>query len=129
MDITFGGHRHAVVRDYSYSRWAPHFPAISAISSKDFLYNWVLKNPDERFDARSFIQFLDERLLKLLYLNRYMVCFIEGNELVGIKDADFGFELLPESEILISLKGSSLYLQKQILDKFSCRENNTNFQD
>jgi hypothetical protein len=58
-----------------------------------------------------------------------MVCFIEGNELVGIKDADFGFELLPESEILISLKGSSLYLQKQILDKFSCRENNTNFQD
>jgi hypothetical protein len=50
------------VRDYSYSRWAPHYSAISAISSEGLLANWLLKNPDERFDARSFMQFLDERL-------------------------------------------------------------------
>ena len=30
---------------------------------KDLLPNWLLKNPEERFDARFFIQFLDERLL------------------------------------------------------------------
>ena len=51
------------MRDYSYSRWAPHYSAISAISSEGLLANWLLKNPDERFDVRSFIQFLDERLL------------------------------------------------------------------
>jgi hypothetical protein len=57
------------VRDYSYSRWAPHYSAISAISSEGLLANWLLKNPDERFDARSFIQFLDERLLPAM--NRF----------------------------------------------------------
>ena len=44
-----------VVRDYSYSRWAPHYSAISAISSEGLLANWLLKNPDERFDARTLL--------------------------------------------------------------------------
>ena len=66
MDIALGGHRS---RDYSYSRWAPHYSAISAISSEGLLANWLLKNPDERFDVRSFIQFLDERLLPAM--NRF----------------------------------------------------------
>ena len=46
--------------------------------------------------------------------------------MVGIKYADFRFELLPE--ILISLKGDSLYLPKQMLDKFNYhQQNNTGF--
>ena len=45
------------------SRWAPHYSAICAISSERLVANWLLKNPEERFDARFFIQFLDERLL------------------------------------------------------------------
>ena len=57
------------MRDYSYSRWAPHYSAISAISSEGLLANWLLKNPDERFDVRSFIQYLDERLLPAM--NRF----------------------------------------------------------
>jgi hypothetical protein len=57
------------VRDYSYSRWAPHYSAISAISSEGLLANWLLKNPDERFYVRSFIQFLAERLLPAM--NRF----------------------------------------------------------
>ena len=47
-----------VVRDYSYARWAPHYSAISAISSDGLLANQLMKNPEERFDANSFIQFL-----------------------------------------------------------------------
>ena len=54
--------------DYSYSRWAPH-SAICAISSEGLVANWLLKNPEERYDARSFIQFLDERLLPAM--NRF----------------------------------------------------------
>ena len=57
------------MRDYSYSRWVPHYSAICAISSEGLVANWLLKNPEERFDARSFIQFLDERLL--LAMNRF----------------------------------------------------------
>ena len=52
-----------VVRDYSYARWAPHYSAISAISSDGLLANQLMKNPEERFDANSFIQFLNEQLL------------------------------------------------------------------
>ena len=52
-----------VLRDHSYARWAPHYSCISAISSEGLIANRLLKNPDERFDARSFIQFLDEQLL------------------------------------------------------------------
>ena len=58
-----------VVRDYSYSRWAPHYSAICAISSERLVVNWLLKNPEERFDVRSFIQFLHERLLPAM--NRF----------------------------------------------------------
>ena len=59
-----------IVRDYSYSRWAPHYySAICAISSEGLVGNWLLKNPEERFDACPFIQFLDERLL--LAMNRF----------------------------------------------------------
>jgi hypothetical protein len=50
--------------------------------------------------------------LKWIAYCTYNACFIEENELVAIKDADFCFELLPE--IFISLKSNSLYLQKQI---------------
>ncbi len=52
-----------VVRDHSYARWAPHYSVISAISSEGLLANRLLKNPDERFDGRSFVEFLDEQLL------------------------------------------------------------------
>ncbi|CAB4016334.1 Hypothetical predicted protein, partial [Paramuricea clavata] len=52
-----------VVRDYSYVRWAPHYSAISAISSDGLIANQLMKNPEERFDANSFIQFLNEQLL------------------------------------------------------------------
>ncbi|CAB4024257.1 Hypothetical predicted protein [Paramuricea clavata] len=52
-----------VVRDYSYARWAPHYSAISAISSDGLIANQLMKNPDERFNANSFIQFLNEQLL------------------------------------------------------------------
>ena len=55
------------MRDYSYSRWALHYSAICAISSERLVANWLLKNPEERFDAGSFIQFLDERLLPAMY--------------------------------------------------------------
>ena len=43
--------------------WAPHYSAISAISSDELLANQLMKNPQERFDANSFIQFLNEQLL------------------------------------------------------------------
>ena len=52
-----------VVSDYSYSRWAPHYSVISAISSEGVLAIRVLNNAGERLDAQSFIQFLDEQLL------------------------------------------------------------------
>ena len=51
-----------VVRDHSYSRWAPH-SVISAISSEGVLANRILRNPDERFNTYSFIECLEERLL------------------------------------------------------------------
>ena len=53
----------AVVKDFSYARWAPHFSAISAISSEGLLANELLRNPDERFNTGSFIRFLDQQLL------------------------------------------------------------------
>ena len=52
-----------VVRDYSYSRWAPHYSVISAISSEGVLTNGILRNPEERFNTQSFIDYLEERLL------------------------------------------------------------------
>ena len=52
-----------VVSDYSYSRWAPHYSVISAISSEGLLACCVLKNPHERLNGHSFSQFLDEQLL------------------------------------------------------------------
>ena len=57
------------MRDYSYSCWTPHYYAISAISSEGLIANWLLKNPEEGFDAHSFVQFLDERLLPAM--NRF----------------------------------------------------------
>jgi hypothetical protein len=57
-----------VVPDYSYARWAPHYSAISAISSDGLIANQLMKNPDERFDANSFIQFLNEQLLPAVNL-------------------------------------------------------------
>ena len=38
----------------------------------------------------------------------YNACFVKENQFVGIKNADFGFELL--SKIITSLKGNLLYL-------------------
>jgi hypothetical protein len=67
-----------VVWDYSYSRWAPHYSVISAISSEGLLANWLLKNPDERFDVRSFIQFLDERLLPAMNRGKPAICYRNG---------------------------------------------------
>ena len=56
--------------DISYSQWAPHFSVISAILRQGLLANFFfLKNPDENFDARSFIQFLDQDLLPAM--NRF----------------------------------------------------------
>ena len=51
-----------IVQDCSYSRWALHYSIISAISSEGLLAMWVLKNPEERFNALSFIHFLDHCL-------------------------------------------------------------------
>ena len=51
------------MRDYSYSRWAPHYFAISAISSEGLIANWLLKNPEERFYARSPLSELFTRIL------------------------------------------------------------------
>ena len=53
----------AVVKDFSYARWAPHYSAIAAVSSEGLLANCLLTSAYERFDAGSFIQFLDEQLL------------------------------------------------------------------
>ena len=52
-----------VVKDFSDSRWAPHYSAIAAVSSEGLLANCVLKSADERFDAGSFIRLLDELLI------------------------------------------------------------------
>ena len=52
-----------VARDYSYSRWAPHYFVISAISSEGLIANWLLKNPEERFYARSPLSELFTRIL------------------------------------------------------------------
>ena len=51
-----------VVPDYSYSRWSPHYSVIAAISCEGLLA-WILKNPEERFNAQSFVEFLDQSLL------------------------------------------------------------------
>ena len=55
-DIALGEEPYAVVRDYRYSRWVPHYFAVSTILSNENVANRLLKNPEERFDARSFIQ-------------------------------------------------------------------------
>ena len=53
----------AVVKDFSYARWAAHYSAIAAVSSEGLLANCLLTSAYERFDAGSFIRFLDEQLL------------------------------------------------------------------
>ena len=58
-----------VVSDYSYARWTPRYSIISAISCDGLIANYLLKNPEERFETRSFIQFLDEQLLPAM--NRF----------------------------------------------------------
>ena len=45
------------------------------------------------------------RYIRLTVHIGYSACFMQENKLVGIKYADFQFELLPE--ILISLKGNA----------------------
>ncbi len=52
-----------VVTDYSYARWTPRYSISSAISCEGLIANCLLKNPEETFETRSFIQFLDEQLL------------------------------------------------------------------
>ena len=49
-----------VVRDYSYSRWAPHYFAISAISSEGLIANWLLKNPEDFMLALLYPNYLPE---------------------------------------------------------------------
>ena len=63
MDTAFAEYRHAVVSDYSYLRWAPHYSVILAISGEGLLACCVLKNSHERLNGHSFGQFFDEQRL------------------------------------------------------------------
>ena len=62
MDTAFAEHSPPVVSDYGYSRWAPHYSVISALSSEGVLVSCVLKDPYEKLIGHSFSRFLDEQL-------------------------------------------------------------------
>ncbi len=66
MDIVLVGCRLLLA---TIARWTPRYSIISAISCDGLIANCLLKNPEERFETRSFIQFLDEQLLPAM--NRF----------------------------------------------------------
>ena len=87
LQFGYGAHgTPAIVEDFSYAQWSPHYSAISAISSEGILANGLLKNADERFDTHSFIRFLDEQLLLAMNVfnaeNLWSVLVMGENQLI-----------------------------------------------